>query len=197
MSIDWGFDFRGTDAFVTDPTNCVSALGTDTYPTTKGGRTFGWNSSTSSIDRDSGVDARLAGINYVSPGGQQTWQLDFTSDAYDIRLANGDTGGSQGQQYVEILDDTTSLFTLNDVSVSQDTYFDATDVNRSEADWPSLNAANSQTFATTTLKLKLGSGLTLGFSVLAHLHITTASAAGPIFSQLERGIRGLNRGLVI
>ena len=188
MAWDKGFNFRGSAAYVTDGANETYVTIADVYPVTRNGVTFGWLATTnlSSVDRDSTVDRRLAGINYTQPNTLETFQVDLSATGdHAISCANGDTATAQLVQYVEIFDNATSKIVLSNASVAQDTYYDATNVNRTEANWPSQNAASTQTFATTTFKMQIGKN-PAGFTVYAHLFLSlVAAAAGqPYISRL-------------
>lgn len=186
---DKGFNFRGSSGYVTDGTDETYVIG-DSYPTTRNGVTFGWLTSIGTQDNDSTVDRRLAGTNYSVPTGTATFQVDLTvTGAYDIRYADGSTAGSgQVDQHFKIYDNTSLLVTNTQSNVALDHYIDATNVDRSEADWPSLNAINTQTFATTTFKLTIGDGTTGGYQILAHLFLSQSSGGGaPNFFYRRRG----------
>lgn len=181
--------FRATAGFVTDAVGTY-VLGGDTYPTTRGGFTFGWTSGSAGTDRDGAdrdatvTDKRLAGIQYGIGGSQCTFRVDLPSTGnYTVRLANGDTGADQSssKQYIEIFDNATSKLVIDKpTGPAQDHYYDATGVDRTEAAWPGSNAPSaSLSFATTTFFIQLGSVANgSGYTVLAHLQITTVAAAG-------------------
>src|SRR3990167_6684343 len=104
MAWDKGFDFRNTSAYVTDPADHTYVLHTETYPTTRNGVTFGWSAGTiDSRDRDSGIDARLAGINFGAATGTFRVDLPATGD-YDVRIASGDASFAQSGQAPSVVD---------------------------------------------------------------------------------------------
>ena len=198
MAWDKGFNFRKTSAYVADGADETYVLGDSEgdYPITRNGVTFGWGESTDvgSDDRNSGIDRRLAGINYTI---QTTKVCPFLVDLpssgdYTIRLAEGDYGSAQGNQWVEFFDNTTSLFTVNNTAVAQATYYDATNTNYSTANWPGNNTAVQKTFATTTFKMVIGKATGTGYTVIAHLFISQVAGGGFVPYPLgeERGARG-------
>lgn len=189
MSWDKGFNFRSTSGFVTDGTNETYVIGDD-YPVTRNGVTFGWTAKGlfDKRDRDSGVDRRLAGLNFnTNDGTQSTFQIDLPAIGdYTIRLALGDQSNPQGYQYWKLLDNTTVLATIDDTNGTAGAAFDdATGVQRITADWPTLNVAITQTFATTTLKVVIGSpGAQADSTTIAHLFVSQVVALNqmPYFS---------------
>lgn len=187
-----GINFRDSSGYVTDGTDETYCTGIDedTYPTTRAGATFGWNSGNSDMgrDRDSGVDRRLAGRNgQENTGTQAEFQLDLPAAGdYDIRLALGDATGAEAYQRVDIYDDTTLLFSIVDTDgTSAGNFDDATGTNYSTANWPGSNTAVTHTFSTTTLIMKLGSTTAqANTSTIAHLYVAQATPAAPTVKQL-------------
>ncbi len=185
MSWDKGFNFRLTSGFVTDGTNQTYALGSEAYPTTRNGVTFGWSvgnygSDLTDNDRDNTVDPRFAGQNQVTGTVTDVFRVDLTAaGSYDIRFASGDTGfdfGPYGPSYIEVFDNVTSLFSRSFTGPAQDHYQDASGVDRTEAAWPGSNVASTQTFASTILNFKMSSAVS-GYTVIAHLFLSQAGAA--------------------
>jgi hypothetical protein len=191
---DWqqgiGINFRSTSGFVTDELRQLYALGyIDAYPTSRTpvgattSVTFG-DTKVAAITRgngDSGVDPRFAGIaiRSNSPGSAGKWRFDLeAAGSYEIRLAAGSTAGATAYQQFSIrdTDDTTVLLTCTDADgTAQDVYLDATCVERSEANWPTLNAAETVTVsAGSPPRIFLYMGATTSQSAsttLAHLFI--------------------------
>src|SRR5678816_4027126 len=139
--VDMGFNFRATSGFVTDGAEQTYVLTADTYPTTRGGFTFGWvilNDSPTAVDRDSGIDVRLAGINYLPGYGgvgilsQSYFRVDLpTTGSYTIHLALGDTF-SKTNMRGEVRDSATDLaFVVDAASLSANHWLDATDTDLS------------------------------------------------------------------
>lgn len=171
------FNFRATSGYVADGTDETYVTG-DTYPTTRATFTFGWTTSLSdgTRDRDNSVDRRLAGVNKTANTSQKDFKVDLPATGnYTICLALGDATNdyTTGPQYVQILDNTTPLFTINDTGGTVGGHFDdATGVDRTSAAWPGSNACRVETFTTTTLILRLGDGSGADQSSIAHLSIT-------------------------
>lgn len=182
-----GIDFRATSTFVTDPANCTYCLG-DAYPTTRGGLTFGWLAGAGSTtrDRSTSVDVRLAGINGTSGSG--TFRVDLpATGTYNIGIAMGDAGSNQSGQSFTVLDNTTSLLTGGPQSPNSNQYMDASGVVRtSDTDWINNNVQKSLTFATTTFKITAAGTV---FGVLAHLDIV-ASGGGVTFAPSTLAMMG-------
>jgi hypothetical protein len=184
-----GFNFRNTQGFVTDNTGQLAGLGyADGYPKTRtpagysDSVTFGRGSGTESqANRDSGIDPRFAGSLFISNGGiQRAWQVDLPAGGdYEIRIAAGRTAGTaQGcvRFQVRDTDNSTVLVSCDPGSaIGNDNYLDASCTVRSEADWPSQNAAETVTFtggSPTKFNFYLGGGsCASGVSDIAHLHI--------------------------
>jgi hypothetical protein len=170
-----GINFRGSGAFVTDGTDETYCIGSNTYPTSRGGFTFGWNLSASSDDRSNAIDRRLAGVNYVQPTEERTFQFDLpAAGTYAIRLALGDHGFANSA-WAEVYDNATLLFTVSDNVPGVATFRDATSTNYSTANWPGSNTASTQVFASTTLKVKVGRTSQSNYYVIAHLQIHRVS----------------------
>lgn len=182
MAFDEGFNFRSTLGFVTDPTDTQFVDGTLTYPQTAGGVTFGWISISNVVtrDRNSGVDARLAGIHRTS-GGPQVFQVDLPATGqYEVRVAVGDANYPDTGINYALFDNTTQVFSFSNLSTSAGGHFlDATGVERtSVADWISNNAAVTYNFASTVLQLQID----IGFAGVSHLRIVqvdTGPTPGP------------------
>lgn len=171
-----GFNFRSTSGYVTDGTDETYVLAADSYPVTRNGVTFGLSGAvTGAADRDSALDRRLAGIVFCdNSGSQYTFRVDLPATGnYRIRLALGDAGGAQGYQYVQVKDDTSVLFAVDDTDgTAEDNFDDAGGNNRAAAAWPTDNVAVDHTFATTTLLVLVGSPADqAGFSTLAHFSV--------------------------
>ncbi len=194
--------FRQTAGFVTDATGTYVLEG-DTYPTTRGGSTFGYangigGTDWATNDRDATVtDKHLAGQHQVIPNDVINIRADLTAPGtYDVRWANGDTGFdfSPYQQNFEIFDNVTSKYSYQKVTgPAQDHYFDATGVDRTEAAWPGSNAAQTVVFASSTFFLRVGStaGAGSGYQVYATLQIIAAAGVAALVHrslQCETGV---------
>lgn len=177
MAWDKGFNFRATSGYVTDPANTTYVLPTDGYATTRNSVTFGWNAGVNSADRNSALDARLAGINFNSGGGYE-FRVDLPSTGdYVIHLAIGDaSGGGTGSQTVDIKDNATTKFSLTTRTYNTaNQWYDAGDNARTNVTWPTSEVGVTATFASTVFKLAIGSS---GFWVISHLSISQVVAAG-------------------
>lgn len=201
MAINKGFNFRNTSGYVTDGANETYVLGSDEYPVTRGGVTFGWD-STSSIggrDRDSGIDVRLAGQNQRSNnGGQNSFRVDLdTATDHEITLANGDTGFGQGYQYWQFKDNTSVLRTVDDSDGTLvNNYNDATGINRTEAAWPGDNVKDTQTFTSTIFNLLIATPSSQSDNTtIAHLFLSEAAGgvtgkSNPLYGPLGGPLYG-------
>lgn len=183
-----GIDFRDSAGYVTDPANHTYCLGdADTYPVTRGGATFGWVSSDgdSGRDRDTSIP-RLAGSNSnANDGAPGEFKLDLTSSGTKtVCIALGDmTSDARCYQYAEILDNTTSKFTVdvNGDCASTPTaaghFVDSTGTDFAAASFFAGQVCQTVTFATTTMVVKLGTpGADSGNSTIAHLSVTDVAA---------------------
>jgi len=141
-------------------------------------------------NRDSGVDPRLAGTQFVSETGSNF--ADFRVDLpvagqWKVHLALGDAANGLDNYYAEIRDNTSVLaVVVNSVGTTADQEFwDASGVKRtSAADWVTNQAGVIFTFATTTLRIRCGTtanatGFTCLTTVGLQQIVTTATAAFP------------------
>lgn len=189
-----GFNCRGTSGYVTDPTDTtyfIATLGNsnDEYPVTRNDVTFGLSvrdgASPTNEDRDSSVtDKRLAGRAYAVPGTPFTIRVDLPAAGdYIFRMANGDTAFdfSPYRQMIAVLDTSTPVLSfdsgIGSTGPAQDTYYDASGVNRSEANWPSANVGVTLTFATTICNIVVGDA-SAGYTALAHFSLERVAVGG-------------------
>lgn len=182
--MSFGINFRNTSGYVTDSageTYCI----TDSYPTTRGGITFGWETSETGRgrDRNSGNDRRLAGINFWpnnnSPA-DNTFRVDLPAPGtYPVRLAMGDAGSLQELQYFQIKDGSTVLTTIDDTDgTSSNNFDDATGTMYSAANWAASNTAYNAVMTGTALKILIGANKLTGSTTIAHLFVGDASGGG-------------------
>lgn len=178
-----GFNFRSTSAFVTDTGNNTYVT-LDTYPTTRNGVTFGWDTGVGvdKRDRNSVVDERFAGSNFPNtPYDYKYFQVDLPAAGdYTVRLSMGDY--SYGQPVIfALLDNNTVLTSVAGASTLANQYRDITGVIRtSPSDWISNNAAYTGSFATTTLKLRVGDGGSSAYGgSVTHLWIDQVAVVTP------------------
>lgn len=170
-----GFDFRATAGYVTDVAPNTYVLASDTYPTSRGGFTFGWESTTGldSRDRSTGVDSRLAGINFKpnSDTVTDTFRVDLPlAGTYNIRLALGDGTTSAQTNYVVVKDTSTALITFAPIATGGN-FADAAGNLWSPANWPANNVAVSEAFATTILRIVIGGTVDSLSSCIAYLAV--------------------------
>ena len=108
-----GFNFRATEAFVTDADYNTHVTG-DLYPTTRNGVTFGWDAAPGTLDRTKSSDI-YAGINFCFAEGQQrTFRLDLPSPGrYQVRLLLGDASFHHDVVYAQVKDGNRVLYTID------------------------------------------------------------------------------------
>lgn len=172
--MDIGINFRATSGYVTDAAGETYSLG-EAYPTTRGGVTFGWsvNLTSQTRDRFTTGDRRLAGLAFTNSLSDY-FRIDLpAAGLYDVHLAMGDHGNMQQCRWD--LKDTTSILksygtVTHDVPAAN--YCDASDVIRSEANWPSQEIKTTQTFATTQLRLQCAT--TTFYDVVNHIRVVSA-----------------------
>jgi hypothetical protein len=155
-----GFDFRATQAYVTDPASDTYVLGAGTrYPTLRNGISFGWTTAAASTrDRSTSVDKRLAGVNFVAgnvaPG---VFQIDLPGPGtYTITLAMGDATSQQANCKVEFKDGGTSLFTVSASSLVAGSFADSNGHIWSSAQWPASNTTRQVTVTGSSLTMYVG-----------------------------------------
>ncbi len=171
-AFDKGYDFRASPGFVTDPANSTYVLDTDIYPlVTRNGNTFGWilGNDPNTLggggrDRDSGIDPRLAGMNFC--GNQiasATWRLDgLTPGVYTFTIGYGDAGGNSSNDYLSIqnLDGSFVVGPLHVTTASTPTFGDAATNTWTASAWPGSQVTVTGTVTGTSINLWMGSGLT-------------------------------------
>lgn len=134
-----GINFRATAAYVTDAagyTYTQTAAGVDTYPTTRGGLTFGYVGSTTGLttrDRSASNDPRVAGCHYVpsgSPGVSMTFQVDLPAGAgtYNVRVLMGDNA-SGWTHALDIKDGATTLASISSLTTATARWVDIDGTN--------------------------------------------------------------------
>lgn len=179
MSLPAGIDWRATFGYVTDPTGCTYGLTTDTYPTTRGGNTFGVTASTviDSRNRDNTLDARIAGLVFDFFSGLAI-QFDLPgAGTYPISFGAGDSANPNVVNWA-LKDNTTTLTTISG-SPTGGHLLDATGADMTFTAWPASNAPYSATFSSGTFNLVSG-GAT---SALCHFNVGAASGGGPTVAQ--------------
>jgi len=174
-----GFDFRATSGFVTDPGFATWVTSSTAYPTTRNGVTFGWQVTTNldSRDRNTAVDPRLAGINFVYNNvAPAVFEVDLpAAGTYTINLAMGDDlyGQCGGGCKIEFRDGATSLFTIAEPGTSGGMFFDANGNNLTAAAWPASNTTHQVTMSGTKLLVLVGANDGKSdVTPIAHLAVT-------------------------
>ena len=177
-----GFDFRATSTYVTDPPTSTYVLASTAYPTTVNGVSFGWANTAlvGSRDRSQMVDARLAGMNYVSNGMPAKFYVDLPSaGTYNLSLAMGDAGYSEcwTQCQVQFLDGSTVVGTVSGGVEGLGYFYDATGKNWSATAWPGSNVPLQVTMSGTRLTVVVGTNANSGdTTTLAFLGVTQVSS---------------------
>lgn len=203
MALPQGIYFRSTDN-QTDPTNCDADTATTlNYPTTSAqGNNVGYESRTfanSAADRDVTTDVRLKGIHYVSKTETVTYRIDVPSaGSYNTRIAIGDSGFGHPLR-CQIIDGTTTLSDCHAAS-SGNEWIDATNVARtSESNWVNNNALFATTLSGAFVRFKFGATTDSHTDANTTWNFVYIEAAGgsaaATYPQLERGVRGLHRGV--
>jgi len=187
---DKGFNFRTTSGFVTDGANTTYVLEGDAYPTVRNGVTFGWTYSTcitdlggGGRDRDAGIDARLAGMNFIANRDERcTFKVDLPAAGdYIITLGYGDAGANAKTNYIVVNDSGTAKITLSGIAtLATPTFGDAIGNTYNAATWPGSQTTTTKTFSTTTFDMIIGMGATPDGtdSSIDHLFISQVSAGG-------------------
>lgn len=174
----FGFNFRQTKAYVTDPagTECISTSPTTRYPTTRTidavnysvGYVDGIGSpylnnatiESASRNRSLSVDARLSGSFRCVNDSKTRIRITLpqTGD-YDVNLALGDATNSTVQT-VRVYDQSTLLATIvTGVTITAGQFIDANGVTHtSSANWVANNTVRRFTFATTEARIEIGDG---------------------------------------
>jgi len=190
MSADFGFNFRGTSGYVTDGLNETYVLGlADTYPTLRGGVTFGWVTLGAGgvADRNNALDRRLAGVNFGSGAPTSDFRVDLpASGAYVIHLGLGDAGGGSGGNHftVVVKDDTTPVLTLTSILLVSNQTFDATGTSYPFATWAANEVGVTKTFASTICHLTIHEDAS-SFWEVQHLRLVQVGTASlPFVMQL-------------
>ena len=190
--MSFGFSFRQTDGYVTDPagTAAITSSPQTRYPSTRtisavdytvgyDGTYPYWDFGTieaNTRDRDSGVDARLAGcFQCVNDSAARIILTLPEAGLYDIRLACGDALYEK-TQYIRIYDSGTLLATVaSNVTSAAGSFLDANGISRTAANWSANNTALQLDFSTTTFIIEYGAddGTSSGSSsALSHIHFT-------------------------
>ena len=179
VSVNFGWDFRATSGFVTDPSYAVFEGGATVFPHTYTNAnsesinagfvsitTTPCDAAPTARDRNASNDPRLAGIVFPSGsnGSSTDGQCDFeitlpTTGSYTINLAMGD-GANQQTQFVIFEDNTVTFASESNVSTGSNSFMDASGVVETAANWPSTAVTISHTFTSTRFDILIGSTTT-------------------------------------
>lgn len=187
-----GFNFRDTEPYCTDGTDHISVI-RDAYPTTDTtvttglSVTYGWVDALSvgdgSRDRDAAGDVRLCGINQtVNSGVTKRFQVDLpNAGTFRTCFALGDHV-SQGYLNIEVLDNTSSIYTVTDTdgtAGSPPLFDDTAGTGFTAVAWPAGNVCRDDVFATSTLIFKLGAtSAQTDNSSIAHFYVEEIGGGG-------------------
>ncbi len=196
---DLGINFRNTYNYPTtsdgSAANCLSSTGpavcsvaaTANYPvsvstSTAAATNVGWEQAvTGTLNQVAGNDNRLTGVAYCcNAAGNKDFRIDLpqANCSYTIHLAYGDPASLQRVAALAILDTTTDTgIDIAAQTIASNTFQDATDVNRSAANWPANEVGKSYTFTTTILRMRL-MGSALDFDTIAHIRVVQGSCSG-------------------
>lgn len=188
MSFYGGINFRNSSGYVTDGTGETYCGLNDYYPTTRGGLTFGIETSTAPQwrDRNSGVDRRCAGNFRDDADAAAVFRLDISITTGDVAVAAGDNTYGGVSVGFDLKDGTTTFASLASTTTSgAGKFYDASGVERtSAANWASANVPVNRTFGTSILRIVMK-----GVShYIAHISVNETGGAGitPIRRQQTR-----------
>lgn len=177
--IEVGINCRAGPTYVTDGAGQTYFTHGDSYPTTRGGITFGMeDAGLDARDRTTSNDVRLAGYVYQSGGiGTRLLRVDLpVAGDYVIRIAVGDPTNSSadygGDFGLTFRDGSTDLLVVGGAAGTGE-FLDATSVSRTAAAWPGSNASSTLRFATTIFRVA-NTGTTASRNPLTHVQITEA-----------------------
>jgi hypothetical protein len=176
-----GINFRQSVGYVTDISPDVQ-MGKNAYSSTPG---YGWTDVTSAgadvANRNSTVNARLAGVFYAqnsqSPANAE-FRIDCGAGTFGLTLALGDAGDNNGPHKVEFFDGANSTAILT-VSVAATTIGEFRDANAvlfsSAANWVAGQTPKSITLSNTYLRMRVG-GAASGITTIAHMSLAAGLA---------------------
>ncbi len=222
-SYKMGLNFRQTTAYVTDPANTglhhngdslgdLQGSNTVTLASTGDTVSVGWATSGGTpgadvsgggnYNRNSALDARLAGMALLDANTVRDLVITLPSaGSYYFWCAFGEASYSRKAQW-EILDSASSLATISlGLTGGSARWWDATQTLRtSAAAWVSAHdsgttAAVLYTFATTTMRIRVGTGANGDVVCLSHIGLLKASASTTIVNR-ESTRRGVGRGVL-
>jgi S-DNA-T family DNA segregation ATPase FtsK/SpoIIIE len=175
MTWDKGFNFRATSTYVTDGTDETYVLA-ESYPTTRNGVTFGYTSSTGTIntrDRLTSIGPELAGLHFDGGSGS-VFRVDLPAAGdYDVRFGAGDPGNAQTVS-ATFKDGASTLWSLGPTALAAGHVIDALGVDYTDAAWPGSNTAKRLTWGASALTLTAPAS-----STIQHLFVSQVSGSSP------------------
>jgi Malectin domain len=196
---DFGFDFRASAHYASDPAYAVGVIG-EAYPHAyKNGNsstiTAGWEAvpttcaGVQSRDRTNADDPRLAGLNANSAnsiprGAQCVFRIDLpTTGNWSISLASGDAKDQQLNSIV-FKDGGTPFQTLNKVTTPANNFMDSNGTIWTAATWPASNTSLVHNFKSNRFEIVVGPSVAGGSatSTIAHLRITSGGQLPVVIS---------------
>jgi len=190
MPFDFGWDWRGSSGYVTDPTYASYAID-EAYPltfTSVDGLSInaGWTATgfAAAANRSTSVDVRLAGAIITNTFATPTFKVDLTSGSgpgagtLTVDMAFGDQAAGYTFTTIEVLDNTTSRLGPYSGATSANTYFDASGTVRSPgtSSWDLVRVTQDVSFASGFAIFKFG---TTNQVALAHFRLTLAAGGPP------------------
>lgn len=195
MPFDFGWDFRDTLAFVTDPTYSAYARD-ETYPhtyTNGDGKTvnagfevtMGGAQDLSAV----GMDPVIAGDTYIGfGGGATTFRVDLSSGSalgsgtYTTNFALGAAGSGRQFNLIALNDSGTALIGpsghIDTAASFIDSSLSVIPQPALPATWDSVSATTTVTFATTTCTLGFQANAPGDFASIAFFRLTFISGGG-------------------
>lgn len=190
MAFDALLNFRSTSGGIADAggqTYVISAANVLNDPgelytgsVIRDSLTFGWSAADTTCRNRTGSDPRFFGAHTNFTSNLSTFTLILpAAGVYDIRMACGDPDNSGRTVAMEVLDNTTSLFTVSGTTSNSRGFIDAMSVEYLDTAWDAGNTAQRKTFATTTLIMKVGNNAAILTGWIAHMRVTQVVAATP------------------
>lgn len=200
QSNPWGFNFRATSGYLSDPSNTTYVLGSTTFPTSRaiGADTvpFGLGSACSARDRSTtAAGGRLGGFIFRESAGAGSEDFIVTlcsNGVWTIGLGRADiTEGQRKLGKVEIYDNTTLLHTV--VAHEQSPGELATDAENTDfataAAWLAGQVPVELEFTSTTIKIRCYWDFGAGEEFwLSHVVLTQLSVGEPLIRLYRNGV---------
>lgn len=172
-----GFNFRQSSGFVTDLGNDTYVRSGDSYPTTRNGVTFGWESAPGGDrDRNNAINAKCAGLCFDN-GGNTDFRIDM-SGSIKFRLALGDAGFAEVLQAIDIRDSLGSLDRVpasGTVNTLAEHFVDPAETDHASAAlWATNNAQSAVLTVVSYARIRVEPGAP---TCIAHVELEVQSAA--------------------